>query len=129
MTAVRESSPITAELMEKAESEEIPIQADKVKEANPSFTEAIDPRFSLHSRLVPPTTGASFAVVESSGTCGLEAWRLLSQRYNPRTHSRCVQLLRKIGNYHITKVDNVLTGLVQWEGMVGVLARDHKKAC
>ena len=126
-TAVRENSPITADVMEKAESEEIPILADKVKEANPSYTEAIDLRFSLHSRLVSPTTGVSLAVVESSGTCGLEAWRLLSQRYNPRTHSRCVQLLRKIGNYHITNIDNVLTGLVQWEGMVGVLARDHKE--
>ena len=73
LTAVRESSPITAEVMEKTETEEIPIQADKVKEANPSSIEAIDLRFSLHSRLVSLTTGVSFAVVESSGTCGLEA--------------------------------------------------------
>ena len=118
---MRESSPITAEVLEKVETSEIPALREKVLETDPSYQEALDLQFALHSRLVSLTTGVSFATVESSGSCGLEAWRLLSQKYNPRTHSRCVQLLRKIGNFSIPKVEDVLTGVVLWEGMVAVL--------
>ena len=127
MTAVRESSPITAEVMERAESTEVPIQLNEVVKADAKYQEAVDQRFTLHSCSVSLSTGVSFPIVESSGACGLEAWRLLSQKYNPRTHSRCVQLRRKIGSFSIPKTENVLTGMVHWEGMVGVLARDHKE--
>ena len=57
----------------------------------------------------------------------MESWRLLAQKYNPRTHARCVQMLRKIGTFTISKMEDVLSGTVRWEGMVAVLARDHKE--
>ena len=80
LAAVRESSPLTAQVIEMVELNEVPVQPDKVVEKDPSYQEAVGLRHSLHSRLVSLTTGVSFAIVESSGDCGLEAWKLLSQK-------------------------------------------------
>ena len=74
LTAVRESSPLTARCMEMAELTEVPVTSDLVVKEDASYQEAVDLRHSLHSRLVSLTTGVSFAIVESSGDCGLEAW-------------------------------------------------------
>ena len=127
MTAVRESSPIMAEVMEKAEASDYPIQDDEVLKTDSSYSGALDLKHVLYARLVSLTTGVSFAMVESSSGHGIEAWRLLSQKYNPRTHSRCVQLVLNIVNFKINKMEDVLTGLVRWEGQVAALSRDHKE--
>ena len=127
LTSVRESSPITAEVMERAELADVAITADEVLKANNAYQEALDLQHVIHARLVALTTGVSFTIVESSAGSGLEAWRLLAQKYNPRTHSRCVQLVNSIINYKIHRIDDVLTGLVRWESMVAMLARDHKE--
>ena len=66
-------------------------------------------------------------MVESAEGNGIEAWRLLSQKYNPRTHSRCLQLVRSISNFRVPRMDDVLTGLVRWEAPVAMPARDHKE--
>lgn len=120
-------TPVTATVMETLETSEVPVQPEKVLETDPSYQEALGLQYSLHSRLVSLTTGVSFAIVESSGSYGLEAWRLLTQKYNPRTHAGCVQMLRRIGTFSIPKVEDVLTGIVRWESMVAILARGHKE--
>ena len=36
-------------------------------------------------------------------------------------------MLKKIASFAISKVEDVLAGIIRWEGMVAVLARDHKE--
>ena len=88
LTAVGESSPATAKVMEKAEMSDNVVTPDKVVVSSPDYQLALDLQHVLHARLVSLTTGVSFTIVESSNGEGIEAWRLLSQKHNPRTHSR-----------------------------------------
>lgn len=124
LTSLRESSPITAEVMERAEINDAAIVPEKVVMTNVAYQEALDMQHIAHARLVSLTTGVSFLIVESSAGSGLDAWRLLSQKYNPRTHSQCVQLVNNIINYKIHRVEDVLSSLVRWESLVAMLARD-----
>ena len=96
--------------MEKAEVSDSPIRAESVLEGDPNFQEALDLQHVINARLVSMTTNVSFALVESVEGNGIEAWRLLSQKYKPRAHSRCVQLVRKIGNFSISRMADVLSG-------------------
>ena len=60
----------------------------------------------------------------------MAVWKLgvfYRRRYNPRTHSRCVQLVNSIINYKVHRVEDVLSSLVRWESLIAVLARDHKE--
>ena len=127
LTAVRESSPITAEVLEKAESSDVPVVADDVLKTSQTYQEALGLQYILHARLVSTTTGVSFTMADSAEGNGIEAWRLLSQNYNPSTHSRCLQLVRSISNFRVPQMDDVLIGLARWEVLVALLACDHKE--
>ena len=60
LTAVRESSPITAEVLEKAASSDVPVVAEDVLKTSQTYQEALDLQYILHARLVSTTTGVSF---------------------------------------------------------------------
>ena len=127
MAAVRESSPLMAEVMEKTEMSDVVITADNVLKSNLDYQSALDNQHILHARLVSLMPGVSFTIVESSGGEGIEAWRLFSEKYNPRTHSRCVQLVLGITDHKIARLEDVLASVVRWEAQVAFLARDHKE--
>ena len=63
MTAMRESSPAMAEVMEKAEASDYPVDDAEVLKADVSYSAALDLQNVLYARLVSLTTGVSFAMV------------------------------------------------------------------
>lgn len=73
LTSVRESPPITADVMEKVEVSDSPIRPESVLEADPTFQEALGLQHVLNARLVSTTTGVSFALVKSLEGNGIEA--------------------------------------------------------
>ena len=81
---------------------------------------------SLYSRLIQVTTGEALQLVEMQDRdCnGIEAWRLLCQRYDPHTDARLTRMILTIVNHKIRGKD-VQTGLVHWEQMLLSLEQDH----
>ena len=80
----------------------------------------------LQARLVSLTQRQAVAMVESTQGNGREAWRLLSQNYDPMTDARFVQLFMQVVGCHFAKNADVLTGLVQWVAMMLALQKDHQ---
>lgn len=123
--AVMDSYLVTAEVLELAELSEGVIFPEHVTSVDPTYQQALDIEHALHARLVAFTTGVLCTMVESANGEGIEAWRLLSRKNNPRIQSRCVQLLLSIINFKVFKMESVLLGLVRCEAQVAILARDH----
>lgn len=68
-----------------------------------------------------------FSIVESCDGNGLEAWRILSKKYTPTTHARCVQLMAAIISSKIGKSEEVLGAIVRWGAMVSTPSKDHQE--
>lgn len=69
-------------------------------------------------------------MVELSDGAAIEAWRLLlllKQKYSPRAHSRCVQLVLNITSSRISRVEDVLPRLERWESQVAILSLGHRE--
>ena len=82
---------------------------------------------NLHVRLSNCTTGFSHNIVEGvKDNNGGEAWRLLNQRFDPKTDTRMMTLALEIIEWKI-KGKDVLAGLVKWENKVAELARGHNE--
>ena len=122
-----DTSPVTADVMVKAETSEVIVDAETVHGESGTYQEALGVQHVPRTILAATTTGVSFTIVESSNGDGLGACRLLSQKYNPRTHSRGLQLVRNISQFKVSRVGDVLTGLVRWEALVAMSSRDHKE--
>ena len=69
LTAVRQSSPITAEGLEKVESSDVPGVADEVLKTSQTYQEAIDLQYVVHDRLVS-TFDDPWRVVHDRGIGG-----------------------------------------------------------
>ncbi len=112
--------------MAQVEGVSEPISAEKlltIDDKRPSLSA------SLLNELLSFTTGTSFALFESASEQqnGIEAWRLLSKRFNLAAPQECVQLMSSIVTMKISHNNEILSSLLQWEAMVGSLARDHKE--
>ena len=94
-----------------------------------STTDARASQRVCSNKLLSFTTGTSFALVESVSEPqnGIEAWRILSKRFNPATPSKCVQLMTSIVTIKVTHQNEILGSLLKWESMVNSLARDHQE--
>ena len=124
LTAVRESVPQLADCLVRIETLEFPIPVSMdLQDVNPLWE--LSPL--LASRLTGLTRGVSFSMVESTEGNGIEAWRLLSKKYNPTTHARCAQLVFDIMSFRISKSGDVLASLVKWEAEIASLQRDHQE--
>ena len=120
----RASVPQLADSLIKIETVESPIPASMdLQDFNPLWE--LSPL--LASRLTGLTRDVSFCMAESTEGNGIEAWRLLSKKYNPTTHARCVHLVSDIISFRISKSDDVLTSLVKREAKIASLQSDHKE--
>ena len=79
-----------SDLMQRAERTESPLNHDDMPQGTVRLSGI------LHARLVGLTAKQSFKKVESTQGNGLEAWRLLSQRYNPSSYARLVSLILQV---------------------------------
>ena len=106
--------------MQEAESQTQPVDENRYPDEESSQISA-----ALYSRLAAITQTQSFAMVESASGSGLEAWSLLSQRYNSTMHVKCVGLMT-LGHKQFHDED-VFNGL-DWESLVATLGsgRDHR---
>ncbi len=112
--------------MAKAESVTVPITSGQllsIDERCPNLAA------SLFNKLLSFTTGVSSALVESASHKhnGMEAWRILSRRFNPATPQKCVQLMTSIVTMKVSHNNEVLHSLLKWETMIASLARDYKE--
>ena len=121
LIAVRETSSSLADTLVNAEGEENELTLERLGEQTKLLTPL------LYSRLMTLMRDMSFSIVETTDGNGVEAWRLLSRKFNPTTHARCVQMVTEIISHKIHKNEEVLTSLVKWEAKVVALARDHKE--
>ena len=68
--------------------------------------------------LVMMTQGAALQLVRQHTASGLEAFRALSRRYNPRSQARSLTMLTEILNFEFSLgggLDEVQDRIVQWE--------------
>ena len=79
----------------------------------------------MHNRLLSLVSSTSFQIVQSCDGNGLEAWRLLSRRFNPTTPASCVSLMTQIINFKVARTEEVLSAIVRWDALVMSLERDH----
>jgi hypothetical protein len=124
--AVREASPELHRLLMKAEAMEEHCTLEMIAKEGPEW---VNLAASLFGKLLSFTTGVAFSLVDNAPEeqNGLEAWRLLSRRFNPATAQKCVQLITNLVTMKVTKNDEVLSAMVKWEAMIGTLSRDHKE--
>ena len=108
----------------RVESHEDPIAQDANLE---EYQEAWAVSPLLHTRLMTMVKDISFNIVDSTEGNGIEAWRLLSRKWNPTTHARCAQLVAEIISFRISRNEEVLSSLVKWEAKISTLQRDHKE--
>ena len=83
---------------------------------------------NLHNRLISCTSGTAFQIVENTpANNGVEAWRQLNHRLDPKTDARLTSLVLTIAGYKI-KGKDMQAGLVLWESQLLALERDHKES-
>ena len=82
---------------------------------------------TLQSRLITVTGKEAFAIVSAAEGQGVEAWRQLSQRFDPQTDARFALLLIALVSFKIGKTQDVQSGLVRWETMLLALERGHNE--
>ena len=68
----------------------------------------------LCARLAAFTTKQNLKLVESANSNGLQAWRMASQRYSPKTHARCMALDTQAMTYRIAKNGEPLNAMIKW---------------
>ena len=83
----------------------------------------------LYNRLVHLLNGPALTLHQSvTSENGLEVWRLLRKRYDPKTTLRNLQLWLKIMNPgKVKRSQDFLTQVNRWEGWVNMLKRDYKQ--
>ena len=83
----------------------------------------------LYNRLVHLLSGPALTLHQSvTSENGLEVWRLLRKRYDPKTTLRNLQLWLKIMNPgQVKRSQDFLTQVNKWEGWVNTLMRDYKQ--
>ncbi len=65
--------------------------------------------------------------MESTQGNGCDAWRLLSQTFDPMTDARFASLVISVVGYKVAKNADVQASIVTWEGAVLRLEMDHKE--
>ena len=79
-----------------------------------------------HNRLLRSLGGPALILHQSVLENGLEAWRLLRKRYDPKTTLRNLQLWLKIMNPgKVTKSEGIFVQLNRWESWEKTLNRDR----
>ena len=81
----------------------------------------------LQGRLISLTTKQAFAIVEPTQGNPCEAWRLLSQRYDPMTDARFASLAINIVGHKMAKNTDIQAALLQWEALLLMLEQDHRE--
>ena len=66
-------------------------------------------------------------IVESSQGNGVEAWRQLSQTYDPMTDARFAHLVISVVGSRLAKNADVQFSLVSWERQMLRIEKDHKE--
>ena len=79
----------------------------------------------LYSRLTGLTSGEAFSIVQMHEGHGVEGWRLLNRRFDPKTDSRLTTLILSLFTFKVKSKD-ILAGLAQWESKILILERDYK---
>ena len=121
LTSIGECNSRFREFLEENERGEDPIDSDLDLPL-----EFVEVSSILQARLLSPTTRSALGIVESTQGNGCEAWCLLSQTYDPMTDARFASLVISVVGFKVAKNVDIQAALVQWEGQVLRLEKDHK---
>ena len=91
--------------------------------------QALEKSAMLYNRFVHLLTGPVLTLHQSvTGENGLEVWRLLRKRYDPKTTLRNLQLWLKIMNPgKVKRTEDFLAQVNRWEGWINTLKRDYNQ--
>ena len=111
--------------LEMAGDSEVEINMIEVAQSN-SMDRCMEKSAMLYNRFVHLLSGRALTLHQSVvGENGLEVWRLLNKRYDPKTTLRNLQLWLKIMNPgKVKKSQDFLAQVNRWEGWVNTLKRD-----
>ena len=125
MAVIKETDPEIYQVMKGVET-----ALDPIEDADLYLDDgAAEKTAAIYNRLVRLLDGAAFTLHQSvANENGLEVWRLLSQRYNPLTPVRGMQLImRAIEPGKIRKGEDVQARINAWEGLLDLYERDYKE--
>ena len=124
-TTVKEYDVGLFQALEMAGDSEVEINMTEVAQSN-IMDRCMEKSAMLYNRFVHLVSGAALTLHPSVvGENGLEVWRLLKKRYDPKTTLRNLQLWLKIMNSKKVKKSQDFPAQVnRWEGWVNMLKRD-----
>ena len=112
--------------LEMAGDSEVEVDMNEVANSN-IMERSMEKSAMLYNRLVHLLSGPALTLHQSVvGENGLEVWRLLKKRYDPKTKLRNLQLWLKImKTAKVKKSQDFLAQVNRWEGWVNMLKRDY----
>ena len=117
LTAVRECDTDFANYLWAVEKRDMPIDM----ELTPTYTQL---SAVLYSRLIALSSGEAFSILQMHDGHGVEGWRLLTKRFDPKTDARLTTLILSLFTYKI-KAGDILGGMADWESKMLILERDY----
>ena len=82
---------------------------------------------TLQARLISLAPKEAFSIVNACEGQGIEAWRQLVKRYDPRTDARFANLFNDLISFRVSKCQDAPTETVTWEAMLLAMDRDHNE--
>ena len=125
-TKVKEYDVRLFQALEMAGDSEVETNMTEVAQSN-IMDRCVEKSAMLHNRFVHFLSGPALTLHQSVvGENGLEVWRLLKKRYDPKTTLRNLQLWLKIMKlWKVQKSQDFLAQVNRWEGWVNMLKRVH----
>ena len=123
---VKECDANLFKALELAGDSEVEVDMEEVAQSN-VMERAVEKSAMLYNRFVHLLSGPALTLHQSVlGENGLEVWRQLKKRYDPKTTMRNLQLWLKIMNPGKVKRSQDFQAQVnRWEGWVNTLKRDY----
>ena len=124
---IKECDVALFQALESAGESEIEVTKAHVESI--SMDRPLEKSAVLYNRLIRLHCGPALMLHQSAvEENGLEAWRLLRKRYDPKTTSRNLQLWLKIMNFaKVRKSQDVFVQVNRWESWVNTLKRDYQQ--